>query len=83
MKKSDFRNFVEKEINSAAERIVANGTTSDDVALGRLYVLSCLRRMLDSKATPEDVGMLGAFNDACQRLKVLDTKKTIFSGLEA
>ncbi|MGF6330517.1 hypothetical protein ABH909_003395 [Pseudomonas sp. BS3782 TE3695] len=83
MKKSDFRNFVEEQINIAAGRIIDKGTSSDGIALGRLNVFLALRRALDSKATPEDIGILGAFNDACQKLAVLDPNETIFSGLEA
>jgi hypothetical protein len=82
MKKSVFKTFIEDEINLAAGKIIAKGSTSDDVALGRLHVLQSLRRTLDNKSTPEDVGTWGAINDVLQRLGVLDSKETIFSGIE-
>ncbi len=83
MKKSAFRNLIEEEIDDAVGKLTAKGTTSDDIALGRLNVLLSLRRTLDSKSTPEDVGTWGAFNDILQLLRVLDSKETIFSGIEA
>ena len=83
MKNSDFRKFVEAQINIAAGKIIDKGTTSDDIALGRLNVLHGLRRTLDNKSTPEDIGAWGAINDALQQLGVLDSDETLFSGLEA
>jgi hypothetical protein len=82
MKKSAFRNLIEEEINAAARNIMAKGTISDDIAIGRLNVLLSLRRTLDSKTTPEDIGIWGAFNDILQLLRVLDCNETIFSGIE-
>jgi hypothetical protein len=83
MKKSAFKAFIEDEINVAAGKIIVKDTTSDDVALGRLNVLQSLRRTLDNKSTAEDVGTWGAINDILQQLGVLDSRETIFSGIEA
>lgn len=83
MTRSEFRNFVEQQINIAAGKIIDKGTTSDDIALGRLNVLHGLRRTLDNNSTPEDVGTLGVINDALQQLGVLKSDETLFSGLEA
>ena len=83
MKKSAFRNFLEEEIGVAAGKLIAKDITSDDIALGRLNVLQSLRRTMDNKSTPEDVGMWGAFHDILQQLGVLDSKETIFSGIKA
>jgi len=82
MKKSAFRKLIEDEIEDAASDITARGTRSDDIALGRLKIFLSLRRTLDSKTTPEDVGVWDALNDILRLLRVLDSKETIFSGLK-
>jgi len=82
-KNSTFRKMIEDEIDGAAGNFMAKGTTSDDIAFGRLNVLLSLRRTLDNKTTPEDIGMWGAFNDILHLLRVLDGNETIFSGIAA
>jgi hypothetical protein len=82
MKKSAFRKLIVDEIDDAAGNILTTGTLSDDIALGRLKIFLSLRRTLDSKTTPEDVGVWDALNDIFRLLSVLNSEETIFSRLE-
>ncbi|MCD5984278.1 MULTISPECIES: thioredoxin family protein [Pseudomonas] len=69
--------WIEERINLAAQSIIDKKTTSlDEAAFGKLGVLLTLRRELNKKATPQDLGMLDAINDVLQTLEVLQTDET-------
>nr|WP_241149543.1 hypothetical protein [Pseudomonas viridiflava] len=57
-------------------------TQLDDISYGKLDVLLALRRALMGNATPEDIGMLDAINDALQALGILQAKETFFGRIE-
>ncbi|MCQ9394256.1 hypothetical protein NRB14_21885 [Pseudomonas viridiflava] len=83
MKEADFLDLVNQRINAAAQNIIDKKNTQlDDISYGKLDVLLALRRALMGNATPEDIGMLDAINDALQALGILHAKETFFGRIE-
>ncbi|WP_025994122.1 hypothetical protein [Pseudomonas viridiflava] len=83
MKEADFLDLVNRRINAAAQNIIDKKNTQlDDISYGKLDVLLALRRALMGDATPEDIGMLDAINDALQALGILQAKETFFGRIE-
>ena len=83
MKEADFLDLVNRRINAAAQNIIDKKNTQlDDISYGKLDVLLALRRALMGNATPEDIGMLDAINDALQALGILQAKETFFGRIE-
>ncbi|KTC12293.1 MULTISPECIES: hypothetical protein [Pseudomonas] len=83
MKEADFLDLVNQRINAAAQNIIDKKNTQlDDISYGKLDVLLALRRALMGNATPEDIGMLDAINDALQALGILQAKETFFGRIE-
>lgn len=83
MKEADFLDLVNQRINAAAQNIIDKKNTQlDDISYGKLDVLLALRRTLMGNATPEDIGMLDAINDALQALGILQAKETFFGRIE-
>ncbi|WP_109514162.1 hypothetical protein [Pseudomonas ovata] len=83
MNKTDFMAFVEKEIDTAAQRIISMGNNSDDVAFGKLTFHLALRRTLLSQRRPQDIGLLGAIDDALKALGVVGKEHSLLSYLDA
>ncbi|MFK8330975.1 hypothetical protein M2D63_013270 [Pseudomonas sp. BJa5] len=82
MNQEALKDALEARINAAAQSIIDKKSTSDDIALGKLDFLSSLRRLLDGKATPHDLGRHDALNDVLQDLGVLSSKETYLSRLD-
>jgi len=83
MKEADFLDLVNQRINAAAQNIIDKKNKQlDDISYGKLDVLLALRRTLMGNATPEDIGMLDAINDALQALGILQAKETFFGRIE-
>ena len=83
MNTPDFLAFIENKINTAAQRITSMGNNCDDVAFGKLTFYLALRRTLQGQHKPQDIGLLGAVNDALQALGVISTERSFLSYLKA
>ncbi|MEN5304706.1 hypothetical protein [Pseudomonas sp. TWI628] len=83
MVKSELRSRLEEQINSAAKAIIDKKNIKlDHIANGKLGYLLSLRRVLDNKATKEDLGLHDAVNDVLQLLGFVDSKKTYLSDVK-
>lgn len=71
-------NFIETKLNEYAQKIVQGGEKSDDLAFGQLSFYLSLRRVLNGKATPQDLGLLDAINDTLQELEIINEGKTFY-----
>lgn len=81
MKKSEFSAYLAKEIPDAQQRISPKMSKSDRADTGRVEFLTVLKNVVDSSASPEDLGRIGALNDALQTLGLLPGGKTLLAGL--
>ncbi|HEX8595451.1 MAG TPA: hypothetical protein VF682_19580 [Pseudomonas sp.] len=82
MLKTDFEAFVEEQIERAANKIATGKSAKlDDVGFGRMGFYLALRRVLMGTSSAEDLGLIGAVNDALQALKLLDSDETFLGGV--
>jgi len=83
MDKAAFSGVIESQINLAAKRIVDKTNIElDHLANGKLGYLLSVRRMLDGKATKEDLGLHDAINDVLQQLGIIDAKTTYLANIK-
>jgi hypothetical protein len=71
-------NFIETKLNEYAQKIVKGGEKSDELAFGQLSFYLSLRRVLNGKATPQDIGLVDAINDTLQELGIIGKDKTFY-----
>lgn len=71
-------NFIETKLNEYAQKIVKGGEQSDELAFGQLSFYLSLRRVLNGKATLQDVGLADAINDTLQELGIINEGKTFY-----
>ena len=74
----ELTNFIETKVNEYAQKIIKGGEKSDDLAFGQLSFYLSLRRVLNGKATPQDVGVVDAINDTLQELGIINEGKTFY-----
>jgi hypothetical protein len=70
--------FIEDKLNHYAETIVTGNQKMDEHALGELYFYMALRRVIDGKATFEDIGTMDAINDTLQKLGVIRSSDVFY-----
>lgn len=70
----DMNEFIEKKLNNYAEHIIKGSSKPDELALGEMVFYMALRRLINGKATMQDLGMMDAINDT------LEEKGLIASG---
>jgi hypothetical protein len=74
----DLSSFVEDKLNQYAKKILTGGATADEHALGEITFYTSLRRVLEGKATAQDVGMVDAVNDTLQQLGLVQAGSTFY-----
>ncbi|WP_236181066.1 MULTISPECIES: hypothetical protein [Pseudomonas] len=74
--------FVQSKIDEKANTLLDERVRYDDAAFGELKIYSCLRRILNRKATLEDMGMLHAVSDLMQALGVISPNETLGAKLK-
>ncbi|MFJ4251531.1 hypothetical protein SAMN04488483_2677 [Pseudomonas helmanticensis] len=82
MTRAELMEFLEIKINEKAQIILDEDMVHDGAALGEMQIYFCFRRILNKKATLEDVGALHAVNKVLQALGVLAAKETLRSRVE-
>ncbi|WP_019580932.1 hypothetical protein [Pseudomonas mandelii] len=82
MRRADLSEYLEIKINEKAKIIIDKNAVHDGAALGEMKIYFCLRRILDKKATLEDVGVFHAVNNLLQVLGILSSKETLRSKIE-
>lgn len=83
MSKADFEQFVETQINQAAQAIVTRKSNKlDDVGFGKLGFYLAVRRALSGTPSSEDLGLLDAVNDSLQALGLLGRGGTFLGTLK-
>lgn len=70
--------LIETKLNEYAQKIVKGGEKSDELAFGQISFYLSLRRVLNGKATPQDVGLVDAINDTLQELGIINKDKTFY-----
>jgi hypothetical protein len=83
MRRADLSEYLERKINEKAKIIIDKDAVHDGAAFGEMKIYFCLRRILDKKATLEDVGVLHAVNNLLQVLGLLSSKETLLSKIES
>ncbi|WP_150780457.1 hypothetical protein [Pseudomonas fluorescens] len=79
MKKEQLSEYLEGKINEKARVIINEDAVHDGAAMGEMEIYFCLRRILNKKATLEDVGALHAVNNLLQVLGILAPKETLLT----
>ncbi len=74
----DMEQFIEDKLNSYADKIKSGSAKVDELALGELSFYMALRRVLDGRGTPQDLGLMDAINDTLQLKGILEEGKTFF-----
>ncbi|MBK5549954.1 MULTISPECIES: hypothetical protein [unclassified Pseudomonas] len=82
MNKVDLTDYLETMIHVKSKAIVERRMLDGSAALGELTIYYCLRRILNNKATLQDIGVLHAVNHLMQVVGLLDPKETLGSTLE-
>lgn len=82
MKRSELSEWLERKINEKAKIIINEDVVHDGAAFGEMEIYFCLRRILNKKATLEDVGIFHAVNNLLQLLGVLSAQETLRSKIE-
>ncbi|WP_409319135.1 hypothetical protein [Pseudomonas sp. KCJK9016] len=82
MTRAELNKFVQAKIDEKANIILDERVRYDDAALGALKIYSGLRRILNNKATLEDMGMLHAVSDLMQALGVISPNETLGAKLK-
>lgn len=79
---NDLKAFLEKQINSAAQKIADRKDLDfDHFANGQLGYLLALRRWIEGTSTGEDLGLHEAINDVLLAAKIRDERQSYLSGL--
>lgn len=82
MNRAELENYLEVKINEKAKIILDEDMVHDGAALGEMQLYFCMRRILNKKATLEDVGVLRAMNNLMQVLGLLSPKETLRSKID-
>ncbi|WP_445179499.1 hypothetical protein [Pseudomonas sp. McL0111] len=82
MTRAELKDYLENKINEKAQIILNEDMVHDGAALGEMQIYFCFRRILNKKATLEDIGVLHAMNNVLQTLGVLSSKETLRSKVE-
>ncbi|MGR3888251.1 hypothetical protein [Pseudomonas sp. 1152_12] len=78
MNLTGFKTDLEATINALAQRIINDGPAIDQVTHAKLGFYLSLRRTLNNKANPSDIGLMDSINDTLQKLKIVDSSKKTF-----
>lgn len=70
--------FVDEQINLAAQKIIAKGDKSDEIAAGKIDFFIALRSALTGAPGKRELGLLDAVNDTLQHLNLVDARKTFY-----
>ncbi len=70
--------FIESKLNEYAGKIVKGSERSDELAFGQVGFYLALRRVLNGKATLQDVGLMDAINDTLQQMGRLEKGTTFY-----
>jgi hypothetical protein len=82
MERAAFKDFLEAQINAAAKQIIDKQKADlDHIAHGKLGFLLSLRRVVDSTATREDLGLHDAINDVLQELGLIQKSATYLKSI--
>ncbi|MBK5510717.1 hypothetical protein [Pseudomonas sp. TH15] len=82
MNRAELEGYLEVKINEKAKIIIDEDMVHDGTALGEMQLYFCIRRILNKKATLEDVGVLRAMNNLMQILGLLSPKETLRSKID-
>lgn len=74
-----FEDYLETEINKAAQNIVNRGDNFDYFSHGKLSYLLSLRRITSGNTVREDAGRHDGINDVLQLLKLVPKNRTYLS----
>lgn len=78
-----FKQFINDQIQLFAEKLGdAKHSSNDGVSLGKLTFYLAVRQSIDKKASEQDMGLVGAFNDTLQALEMVEPGKTFMSKLD-
>jgi hypothetical protein len=70
--------LIEEKLNHYAQKIVTGGRQSDELAVGEINFYIALRRVVNDKGTPEDLGLMDAINDTLQALGKIETGSSFY-----
>ncbi|GLO43840.1 MULTISPECIES: hypothetical protein [Pseudomonas] len=79
MNKQTFAEYLQQEINKAAQDIVNRSDNVDYFAHGKLSYLLSLRRITSGNAVREDFGRHDGINDVLQLLGIIPPDRTYIS----
>lgn len=82
MKNKDIGSLIESQLNALAQQIIDKKSTSDEIAHAKIGFYLTLRRTLDAKPTPADIGLLDAINDTLQALGIIDQNRTFLASMQ-
>lgn len=82
MNRAELEDYLEVKINEKAKVILDEDMIHDGAALGEMQLYFCMRRILNKRATLEDVGVLRAMNNLMQVLGLLSPKETLRSKID-
>ncbi|MEO6675843.1 MAG: hypothetical protein ABIO21_00585 [Pseudomonas sp.] len=82
MNKVDLNDYLETMIHVKSKTIVERRMLDGSAALGELTVYYCLRRILNNKATLQDIGVLHAISNLLQVTGLLARNETLGSKIE-
>jgi hypothetical protein len=78
-----FKQFINDQIQLFAEKLGdEKHAANDGVSLGKLTFYLALRQSIDKRASEQDAGVVGAFNDTLQELGLVDKGTTFMSRLD-
>jgi hypothetical protein len=80
---TSFQTFLNHQIHLFAEKLGDEKHSSNDgVSLGTLMFYLAVRQSIDKKASEQDLGLVGAFNDTLQALGLIGKGQTFISKLD-
>lgn len=82
MNQQAFVQFIEQQINGAAQQIIRDGDKLDDFAGGQLAFYLNLRKVVKKTASRSEMGMLDAVNDTLQALGIIERSQTLVGYIE-
>ncbi|MDU9402949.1 hypothetical protein RTH46_10665 [Pseudomonas sp. zfem004] len=82
MTRAELDKFVQVKIDEKANIILDERVKHDDAAFGELKIYFCVRRIMNGKASMEDIGVLHAVNDLIQAMGILSPNESLGSKLK-
>lgn len=70
--------LIEEKLNHYAQKIVAGGSQTDEMAVGEINFYIALRRVVNDKGTLQDLGLMDAINDTLQALGKIEAGSTFY-----